>query len=560
MSRGASILGDRSLSDGRRARPGPRIPIYVLVSLLLVGLALPAVGFLAHIIAQQNDQRELEVSRRGQEVASEIADALEQELRTMKTMLGVFVSSGWLQEDRLEELHRRAETALAGSERHLAVVDPELNEVFNTRVPFSSRIGRTADAETAAMVLESGSEVVSNVVPGRVVHGLVFNVMRPVVFPDGREVILMLGREAAGLNRLLNSTPQDSGWSYAVLDGADQVVTSSTAPSEASDAIPDACLEPTRGFRRWESAESSQYIFDHGVTGAPWRVCAWGAAERLREEAEASWTTLLTASVAWFGIALIAAGGLSASISRAISTTAKVGEALEAGRAVTVSGSYIREVDEVRSTLSRAAADRLRKEEELQLLLGETAHRAKNQIALAVSLVGLSARGATTVEELRNDVTGRLSALARSVDALAGRKGDAAELGELIAAQLKPFVDIEGRLRAEGPDVFVSQAAAQSLSLVLHELATNASKHGAWSRPDGVVTIDWRIDGDAFLLDWTERGVPASPPERTGFGTKLAHVLVERKLRGTVDRQFGEAGFRCRIAVPLQAIQAPAAP
>ena len=119
-------------------------------------------------------------------------------------------------------------------------------------------------------------------------------------------------------------------------------------------------------------------------------------------------------------------------------------------------------------------------------------------------------------------------------------------------AQLEPFVDESGdRLALRGGVVAIPEKTVQSLSLVLHELATNASKYGAWSRPEGKVDIAWAAADGVLTLDWTETGALAAVPERQGFGTTLVDTLIGRGLGGTIERRFGEAGFSCRITVPL---------
>jgi two-component sensor histidine kinase len=287
------------------------------------------------------------------------------------------------------------------------------------------------------------------------------------------------------------------------------------------------------------------------VEGTAWSVCAWAAVEQLEAGLERSWTALF-AVVAWLGAALLAAVVLSASISRAIANTARVGEALEAGREVPIAPSFVTEIDEVRSYLAAAAAERIRKDQRMQLLLREAAHRARNQLALAVSLVGLSARNADSVADLKENLTGRMLALGRSIEAVTGKELDAAPLRALIMAQLEPFVDESGdRLALRGGVVAIPEKTVQSLSLVLHELATNASKYGAWSRPEGKVDIAWAAADGVLTLDWTETGALAAVPERQGFGTTLVDTLIGRGLGGTIERRFGEAGFSCRITVPL---------
>lgn len=546
---------------GRRGQSRRGVSIHVVVVTLVVALTLPAVGFLAYMVDAQKQEYQREIAVRGGQIAGEIAGRLDQEFTALKTILAVFATSGWLENDELARLYRRASSALAGSDRHLIVLDADYQQLLNTRVPFGTPLGKTSDIATTAEVLRSGETMVSDVFQGRVAGTAVFNVLRPVSLADGRVRVLVLTRNAASLAELFGSALRESGWSFAVLDGSGEVVTMPSAPGEAEVVLPAACRAGSSGPRAPSAGDASlqgaRHVALRGVEGTGWSACAWAATELLQGRLGQSWTTLFTAIVAWLGAALIAAVLLSASISRAIANTARVGEALEAGHEVPIPSSFVTEIDEVRRYLADAAAERIRKDQRLQLLLRETAHRAKNQLALAVSLVGLSARNAAGVTELKEDITGRLLALGRSIDAVTGEELDAAPLGELIRAQLDPFVDDGGgRLEMRGGVVPIPEKAAQSLSLVLHELATNASKYGAWTSPAGKVVIGWRTTADLLVLDWQETGtaapVPERPvPERKGFGTTLVDTLVRAGLGGTVERGFGDTGFNCRITVPL---------
>jgi two-component sensor histidine kinase len=549
-SGGAGEAGE----GARPARSGSRrgVSIHVVIVALVVALVAPAVGFLAYIVHVQNRDWQREVGARGARIAGEIADRLEQEITTLETMLAVFATSGWLEDDELPALHRRASNALAGTDRFLILLDEDFEQLLNTRVPYGEPLGKTSDAGTAAEVLRRGQVMVSNVFEGRVAGTAVFNVLRPVRQPNGSRRLLILTRNADSLVDLFGQAMRNSGWSFAVLDRVGEVVSAHHDPREEGRALPDACTDAGAGGQAVAATAGAPHIARRQVGNTGWTVCAWVDVERLDNRMERSWTTVLTAIVAWLGAALLAAVLLSASISRAIASTARVGEALEAGREVPIASSFVTEIDEVRSYLAGAASERIRRDERLQLLLREMAHRAKNQLALAVSLVGLSARSAASAADLKEDLTGRLLALGRSIDAVTGKELDAAPLGELIRLQLEPFVDADGdRLEMRGDPMPIPESAAQSLSLVLHELATNASKHGAWSRPSGKVQIHWRVAGSTLMLEWSETGGAARRPERKGFGTTLVDTLVGTGLGGKIHRNFGDAGFRCRLALPL---------
>ncbi len=555
----------RGILPGRNARPGGAagrqpdgdasrrgISIHIVVITLVVALVAPAIVFLAYIVNAQKQDAERTLAARGGQIAGEIADRLDQEFTTLGTILAVFATSGWLEDNELARLHRRAVSALAGTDRHLIVLDPEFRQLLNTRVPFGTPLGKTSDVDTAAQVLQRGQQAISNVFQGRVAGTDVFNVLRPVTLPDGSRRVLILTRNAGSLVDLFGSALRDSAWSFAVLDGADHAVTAVFTDGDRDGGLPDSCYEKGAETQELEGGDAGRYLARTPVGDSAWSVCAWAAPERLEGRLERSWTGLFTAIVVWLGAALLSAVLLSASISRAIANTARVGEALEAGREVPVPPSFVTEIHEVRRYLFAAAAERIRKDQRMQLLLSETAHRAKNQLALAVSLIGLSARNATSVLDLKENLTGRLMALGRSIDAVTGKELDAAPLRELIRAQLEPFVDDSGdRLDMRGGAVPIPEKMAQSLSLVLHELATNASKYGAWSHPAGKVVIAWRAAAGALTLDWSETGAAAAAPDRQGFGTALVDTLIGAGLNGTIDRHFGETGFSCRITVPL---------
>lgn len=558
---GATQEAARESSSG--AAPGRRrgISIHVVVVTLVAALIAPAVGFLAYIVYAQGQEWQREVAARGAETAAGVADRIEQEFTTLESMLAVFATSGWLENDELPALHRRASNALAGTDRYLIVLDETFQQLLNTRVPFGQPIGRTSDIGAAAEALRSGRIVVSDMFQGRVAGTAVFNVLRPVRLPDGTRRLLILTRNANSVAELFGQALRNTGWSFAVLDGAGQVVSAHAEQGEGAGALPAACRSDGAGAVTVIAGDGAPHVVRRQVRESDWTVCAWAPTELLDSRMVQSRTTILTAVAVWLCAALLAAVLLSVSISRAIASTARIGEALKAGRAVSIPPSFVSEIDDVRDHLAGAAAERIRRDERLELLLREMAHRAKNQLALAVSLVGLSARGASSAAELKEDLTARLLALGRSIDAVTGKELDAAPLDELIKAQLEPFLDDGGdRLEMRGGMVPIPESMAQSVSLVMHELATNASKYGAWSRPSGKVLIGWRLAAGVLTVDWSETGAAAPASDHKGFGTTLLDTLVGTGLGGKIDRRFGDTGFRCRITLPLDRDGAGSAP
>lgn len=165
-------------------------------------------------------------------------------------------------------------------------------------------------------------------------------------------------------------------------------------------------------------------------------------------------------------------------------------------------------------------------DEQRNLIASEMAHRFKNIMAMVNAVVSLTARSVSTVEEFRDVLEGRLRAISRTQDALLESERDV-QLIDLVELELAPFRNDErNRIRAHGPDVTIPTQQAISISLVLHELATNAAKYGSLSNIDGSVKLDWTTspDGDDHYLslEWMETGgPPVEPPVRRGFGSDL---------------------------------------
>ena len=180
------------------------------------------------------------------------------------------------------------------------------------------------------------------------------------------------------------------------------------------------------------------------------------------------------------------------------------------------------------------AADRIevaigrRQAEERQALVNdEIAHRLKNTLAMVQSIAEMTLRRLLPSGELGR-FSERLRALAHAHDLLHGGQWQAANLGDLAAAVLQDTGSTE-RCALSGPPISLGARAAMSTSMLLHELATNATKYGSLSVPGGTVRVTWRVEdvaaGQELVLDWQERnGPPAAPPTRKGFGARLVSL------------------------------------
>jgi PAS domain S-box-containing protein len=194
-------------------------------------------------------------------------------------------------------------------------------------------------------------------------------------------------------------------------------------------------------------------------------------------------------------------------------------------------------------------SDRKRSEERETLLAREVDHRAKNLLAVVQSVVQLTR--ASEPAELKAAIVGRIQALARAHSLLAESRWDGAQLGDLVREELAPYFGAsEGQVTVEGPPIFLRPAAAQSLAIVLHELATNAAKYGALSSGAGRLRVSWTpIDGDVELV-WDESGsAKVTAPKSSGFGSKIIEASVKRQLHGKLSQEWRREGLLCKIRI-----------
>ncbi|HEV2503734.1 MAG TPA: response regulator [Mesorhizobium sp.] len=197
------------------------------------------------------------------------------------------------------------------------------------------------------------------------------------------------------------------------------------------------------------------------------------------------------------------------------------------------------------------------------VLLREVNHRIKNLFSLTSGLISLSARTASTVEDLSNDLKARLRTLAAAhaltlPDLTGGQMpvGASATVVSLVKAILAPYeLDDATRIDVDGADVPVSGSALTSLALLLHELATNAAKYGALSTPEGALAVKTTVAGDALQLAWKEEAklAPSRDPGREGFGTALEKAVL-RGLDGRIERDWREQGLLVTLEIPLASL------
>jgi PAS domain S-box-containing protein len=204
------------------------------------------------------------------------------------------------------------------------------------------------------------------------------------------------------------------------------------------------------------------------------------------------------------------------------------------------------------SKIARDITERRRNDEHIITLAREAQHRTKNILATVQATVNLS--HSDTPDGLKRAIEGRIQALANVHDLLVKSRWAGAELSNITAQELAPYLGKgDGRARIDGPYVLLSPNTAQSIAVTLHELATNAAKYGSLSTPTGQVEVTWIRGPDGLLiLHWTESGGPAAKkPAREGFGTTVIERMIREQLRGEMHLDWRAEGLVCEIVLKV---------
>jgi len=190
------------------------------------------------------------------------------------------------------------------------------------------------------------------------------------------------------------------------------------------------------------------------------------------------------------------------------------------------------------------------------LLAREVDHRARNALAVVQSIVRLTR--ADDISAYIVAVEGRVRALAHVHDLLSQARWQGADIGRLIGEEMAPYTAGDAAcVTVSGPSIIVDANCAQTISLAMHELATNAAKYGALSEGEGKIAIAWSIDNGALKITWRESdGPPVLPPTRSGFGSKIIKASLASQRGGSATFDWKPEGLSCDLIIPLVSAEA----
>jgi PAS domain S-box-containing protein len=192
-------------------------------------------------------------------------------------------------------------------------------------------------------------------------------------------------------------------------------------------------------------------------------------------------------------------------------------------------------------------------EQRHELMIRDMRHRSGNLFSQLLALFSQTARTSKNIPDLTAKYQARVLAMANAHRLITEGGWQSIPLSELLHAVLGPYLE---RTSLKGPDVDLEPDPVFSLNAALHELAANAIKHGSLSRPKGHLDLHWSVErtdrGMTLIMDWVEKnGPPARRPRKTGFGTRLIDLVIQRQLNGEVIRNFSGDGLSVKLLVPL---------
>jgi two-component sensor histidine kinase len=194
-------------------------------------------------------------------------------------------------------------------------------------------------------------------------------------------------------------------------------------------------------------------------------------------------------------------------------------------------------------------------------LVEELNHRVKNNLAAVLALAEQTRHSAQSIDDFMQTLDGRIRALARSHDALAGTQWEGVMLHEVARLAVQAYMPIESRrVQVSGDDVRLPARACGPLTLALHEMTTNAVKHGAFSTASGRVELVTAVDdADELELTWREfDGRTIATPMVSGVGISLIRGFVEHELNGRLELDLAASGLSARMTIPLGALRSTA--
>lgn len=447
----------------------------------------------------------------------------------------------------------------ANSDSWVFVADPDGRQLLNLARPSGTPLQPRSAAGLAAQQqsYRTGQLNISDILIEPVTRDPSFSIDFPIK-QNGVDVrSLVMSIKATAILNLLNAQDAPRNWLVGVIDRKGHFVARVPDHDARVGQLASEGWRRTRhneGVHEFLSLEGDGIVQGNAIAmAAGWSI---GVAVKKTELHAAVWRSLmwalaLCALVSAWSLAL--AVMLARRVAKAIANVSDNAALMVKGKA-TVREPDMPELQGLWRDLKSAIAARNDADQRLRLVMREVNHRSKNLLTVIQSIARHTV--ATRPADFLRRFADRLEGLSSSQDLLVRNEWKGVELADLVRSQLAPYKDlIDKRIMIAGPSLSVTTAAAQTIGMALHELATNAAKYGALSNDTGRVDVVWAVDAreDVFAMSWTETGgPPVAPPSSKGFGSTVTGGMVKLGLRADVETDFRQDGLVWTIRCPAE--------
>lgn len=543
--------------------PSHALPIRLLLVALAAGILAPMLVIGAYGITTVAQSERARAETGVVKLADALASNVERQLVAYRDLALSLARARHLLDDDLVVFEDIARDMAKRAGVTLVLVDEQGRQLINSDAARGAALPPTLHAQKLHEIIAGGQPFVSNIRPSTGSNELTFAVLVPTTTHSGVRYVLSLAPKLSVLSEIVKQVGIPAGWLAALHDRDNRFLARSISEEKfVGERAPfwDTIHASSGTLQTTDREGRPSLLAFTTVPFGGWRAIVWAPQAVLYAGSRA---------LIWWGLSALAVG-LAASVALAFFLARQIEKPiadlnhaaaeLGAGLPVTMPPTYLQEAKSIGAALGTAARNIAEREVALKAaaeranhLLHEIAHRLKNQLALIGAVVRQSGRTAENVATFSEHLEKRLQALGQSTTLLVASDWKHTRLRDLIDAQLESFSGL-GTITLTGPDVPIGANVTQYLGIALHELATNAAKYGALSRPDGRLAITWTAEDGRLRLIWQEDGgPPVSPPTRTGFGHLVVGRLISSALQAETKSEFLETGLRWQIDMPLAA-------
>jgi two-component sensor histidine kinase len=497
----------------------PKSSLPLRLALLVAGTALPLIIFAAVIVFDDYQQDRKDASQRVLETVRSIRLVLDAEVQRMTGALQVLSLTEPMRDGDFERFRRIADGFLGqyGEGGVVLVSDREGRQLFSSITPDTESLPPRNNRDIVEKVFATRSPQYSNLFIGAVKKRPILTVEIPVFRDNAVVYDISFSPPIELFQAILNKQRPGDDWTISIFDRdginfARVPNPQDTVGKRASPLLYAGMLRTSEATLQTVSLEGVPLI----TTFARSSLTGWTVAAGIAENSLVGplWRNLAITSVLGGFLLLI---GLAFAVRMA--TTIARGEMLH------------------------------------DLLIEELNHRVKNTLAILQAIAVQTFRSASKTE--RETFEGRLGALAEAHNLLSKERWQGSELQEVVDRVLQPYLlNNPGRMRMSGPKVPLSPRLAVVLSMILHEIATNAAKYGALSNDTGTIRLDWEIlteSAKKLRLIWAEAGGPhVTAPVQRGFGSRLIERSARDQLGGEATVDFLPHGVVYTVTCSLE--------